>query len=144
MVGIVSLGGNAIADGVGKVNRLLISSAGGIAELKVNLAEVDRCGTVLARLGRALIHLFERAVGLLGIQVKRILTRLDLVAGVHYLLGSKALKGSGRDVAVGEGHLGLGGTALGAKLRISGKLDVLGVIVLGPWSRYRANRYRAS
>lgn len=48
MVGIVSLGGNAIADGVGKVNRLLISSAGGIAELKVNLAEVDRCGTVLA------------------------------------------------------------------------------------------------
>ena len=131
MVGIVSLGGNAIADGVGKVNRLLISSAGGIAELKVNLAEVDRCGTVLARLGRALIHLFERAVGLLGIQVKRILTRLDLVAGVHYLLGSKALKGSGRDVAVGEGHLGLGGTALGAKLRISGKLDVLGVIVLG-------------
>ena len=131
VVGIVPLGGNAIVDGTGKVNRLLMSFAGGIAKLKVNLAEVDRCGTVLARLGRALIHLFERAIGLLGIQDKGILARLDLVAGVHYLLGGKALKGSGRDVAVGKEYLSLGGTSLGAKgLRIAGLFNVVGVIVL--------------
>ena len=67
MVGIVALGGNAIVDGAGKVNRLLMSSAGSIAKLKVNLTKVDRSGTVLGRLSRALIHLFERAIGLLGI-----------------------------------------------------------------------------
>ena len=131
VVGIVALGGNAIVDGASKVNRLLIRFASSIAKLKVDLTEVDRGDTVIARLGLTLIHPYELAVGLLGIQVKCILVSLDLVAGVHYLLGSKTLKGSFRDVAVGKGHLGLGGTALGAKLRISGKLDVLGVIVLG-------------
>ena len=46
-------------------------------------------------------------------------------------MGSKALKGSSRAVAVGKGHLGLGGTVHGAiGLFILRKLDVLGVIVL--------------
>ena len=131
MVGIVALGGNAIVDGAGKVNRLLMSSAGSIAKLKVNLTKVDRSGTVLGRLSRALIHLFERAIGLLGIQVKRILASLDLVAGIHYLLGSKTVECSGRSVAVGKEHLSLGNTVLGAKgLRIAGLFNFVGVIVL--------------
>ena len=131
VVGIVTLGGNAIVDGAGKVNRLLIRFASSTAKLKVDLTKVDRSGTVLSRPGLTLIHPFERAIGLLSIQVKGILARPDLVAGVHYLLGSKTLKGSGRDVAVGKGHLGLGGTALGAKgLRIAGLFNVVGVIVL--------------
>ena len=113
VVGIVLLGGNALVHGAVKIDRLLMRRAGGTAELKVNLTEVDRCDTVLARLGRALIHLFERAVGLLRIQIKGILANLDLVAGIHHLLGSKTLKGSSRDVAVGKGHPGLGGTVLG-------------------------------
>ena len=131
VVGIVALGGNAIVDGAGKVNRLLMSSAGSIAKLKVNLTKVDRSGTVLGRLSRALIHLFERAIGLLGIQVKRILASLDLVAGIHYLLGSKTVECSGRSVAVGKEHLSLGNTVLGAKgLRIAGLFNFVGVIVL--------------
>ena len=131
VVGIVQLGGNTIVDGTGKVNRLLLSSTGSIAKLKVNLTKVDRSDTALARLSRALIHLFERAIRLLGIQVKRILTRLDLVAGVHYLLGSKTLECSGRDIAVGEEHLGLGGTVLGAiSLCIIGIFDIVGVKML--------------
>ena len=131
VVGIVLLGGNAVFDGAGKVDRLLMGFAGSVAELKVNLTEVDRGFTVIARLGRALIHPFERAVGLLGIQVKRILVSLDLVVGVHYLLGSKTLKGSARDVAVGEEHLGLGGAVFGViDLFISGKLRLISVIVL--------------
>ena len=132
VVDIVPLGGNAIVDGAGKVNRLLIGFARSIAKLKVNLTKVNRSGTVIARLGLTLIPPYELAVGLLRIQVKRILASLDLVARIHYLLGSKTVECSGRGVAVGKGHLSLGGTALGAKgLRISGKLDVLGVIVLG-------------
>ena len=131
MVGIVLLGGNTILHSASKVNRQLMGSAESAAKLKVNLAEVDRGDTVIARLGLTLIHLFERAIGLLGIQVKRILTRLNLVAGVHYLLGSKTVECSGRDVAVGKGHLGLGGTALEAKgIRIAGLFNVVGVIVL--------------
>ena len=132
VVGIVTLGGNAIVDGAGEVNRLLMSSAGSIAKLKVNLTKVDRSGTVLVRPSRALIHLFERAVGLLGIQVKRILASLDLVAGVHHLLGSKTVECSGRSVAVGKEHLSLGGTALGAEdLFLVGLFSFIGVIVLG-------------
>ena len=132
VVGIVLLGGNAIVDGAGKVDRLLMGFAGSVAELKVKLTEIDRGFTVIARLGLTLIHLFERTVGLLRIQVKRILTRLDLVVGVHYLLGSKAVESSLCAVAVGKGHLGLGGTVLGAKggLSVLRKLDVLSVIVL--------------
>ena len=131
VVGIVPLGGNAIVDGAGKVNRLLISSAGGIAKLKVNLTKVDLCFAVLTRLGLTLIHLFERAIGLLGIQVKRILASLDLVAGVHYLLGMEAVECSSRSVAVGKEYLSLGSTVLGAKgLRIAGLFNVVGVIVL--------------
>ena len=102
MVGIVPLGGNAIVDGAGKVDRLLIGFASSIAKLKVNLTKVDRSGTALARLSRALIHLFERAIGLLGIQVKGILASLNLIARVHHLLGSKTVECSGRSVAVGK------------------------------------------
>ena len=131
VVGIVPLDGNAIVDGAGKVNRLLMSFAGSIAELKVKLTEVDRCDTVIARLGRALVPPLERTVGLLSIQVKRILVSLDLVAGIHHLLGSKALKRSGRGIAVGKGHFGLGGTVLGAiGLHIASSFDSVGVIVL--------------
>ena len=131
VVGIVALGGNAIVDGTGKVNRLLLSSTGSIAKLKVNLTKVDRSGAVLTRLGLTLIHLFERAVGPLRIQVNRILASLDLVAGVHYLLGSKTVECSSRDIAVGEEHLGLGGTVLGAiSLCIIGIFDIVGVKML--------------
>ena len=59
VVGIMLLGGKAIFDGASKVDRLLMGFAGSVAELKVNLAEVDRGFTVVARLGRAFIHLFE-------------------------------------------------------------------------------------
>ena len=131
VVGIVAFGGKAIRHGGGEVSQLM-GFAGSAAELKVNLTEVDRCGTVLARPGCALIHPFERAVGLvLGIQVKGILASLDLVAGVHHLLGSKTFKGSSRDVAVGKGHLGLSGTVLGAiGLHFVSSFDSVGVIVL--------------
>ena len=131
VVRIVALGGKAIRHGGGEVSQLM-GFASSAAELKVNLAKVNRCGTVLARLGRALIHLFERAVGLvLGIQVKDILASLDLVAGVHYLLSIEALKGSGRGIAVGKGHLGLDGALLGARgLHIASSFDSVGVIVL--------------
>ena len=131
VVGIVALGGNAIVDGTGKVNRLLLSSTGSIAKLKVNLTKVDRSGTVIARLGLTLIPPYELAVGLLGIQVKRILASLNLVAGVHYLLGSKTVECSSRDIAVGEEHLGLDGTVLGAiSLCIIGIFDIVGVKML--------------
>ena len=115
MIGIVALSGNAIVDGAGKIDRLSIRPTGSIAKLKVNLTEVDRSGTVVARLSRALIHPLERAVDLLRIHVKRILASLNLIAGVHYLLGSKALKRSGRGVAVRKEHLSLFGTTLGIK-----------------------------
>ena len=128
VVGIVTLGGNAIVDGAGKVNRLLIGFVGSISELKVNLTEVDRGNTVIVRLGLTLIHPYELAVGLLRIQVKRILTRVNLVARVHYLLGSKTLKDPFREVAVGKGHLGLGGTVLGTKGLLL--INSVGAIVL--------------
>ena len=115
MVGIVALGGNAIRHGAGKINRQSLRSASSIAKLKVNLTKVDRRGTALARLGRALIHPLERTVDLLRIHVKRILTSLDLVAGVHYLLGSETVECSGRGVAVRKEHLSLFGTTLGVK-----------------------------
>ena len=130
VVGIVLLGGKAIRHGGGEVSQLM-GFAGSAAELKVNLAKVNRCGTVLARLGRALIHPFERAVGLvLGIQVKDILASLDLVAGVHYLLSIEALKGSGRGIAVGKGHLSLFGGAFFGAIGLCGKLSPISVKVL--------------
>ena len=132
VVGIVTLGGNAIVDGAGKVNRLLIRFASSIAKLKVDLTKVNRSDTALARLSRAPIHLFERAIGLLGIQVKRILASLDLVAGIHYLLGSKTVESSGRSVAVGKEHLSLGNIVLGAKgLCVVDIFNSVGAIVRG-------------
>ena len=132
VVGIVTLGGKAICHFVGKIDRLLFRCAGIAAELKGDRTKVDRCGIALTRLGRALINRFKRAVVLLlRVQVKRILASLDLIARVHLLLGTRALKRSGRGVTVGEEHLSLFGTTLGViGLCIRGKLVLISVIVL--------------
>ena len=129
VVGIVALVGKAICHFVGKIDRLLFRCAGIAAELKGDRTKVDRCGIALARLGRALINRFKRAVGFLRIQVKRILTRLDLVAGVHYLLGSKTVECSGRGIAVGEGYPSLDRTVHGVLFTLR-KLSPISIKVL--------------